>query len=106
MNPTPFGLRCWRTEPRRRSWPWWLGMLVLVVLNQPSWAQEGHKGEAPPARGAQPPVNRLAQETSPYLRQHAHNPVDWYPWGPEALERARRENMTCPPKTSPDVKLE
>jgi uncharacterized protein YyaL (SSP411 family) len=36
-------------------------------------------------------ANRLAQETSPYLQQHAHNPVDWYPWGPEALERARRE---------------
>ncbi|MBA3691308.1 MAG: thioredoxin domain-containing protein, partial [Actinobacteria bacterium] len=37
------------------------------------------------------PANRLAQETSPYLLQHAHNPVDWYPWGPEALERARAE---------------
>src|SRR5690606_16127818 len=36
-------------------------------------------------------TNRLAAETSPYLQQHAHNPVDWYPWGPEALERARRE---------------
>src|SRR5439155_3086741 len=36
--------------------------------------------------------NRLAQETSPYLLQHAGNPVDWYPWGPDALERARREN--------------
>ncbi len=36
------------------------------------------------------PANRLAGETSPYLLQHAHNPVDWYPWGPEALERARR----------------
>jgi len=34
-------------------------------------------------------VNRLAQETSPYLRQHADNPVDWYPWGPEALAAAR-----------------
>ena len=33
--------------------------------------------------------NRLARETSPYLLQHAHNPVDWYPWGPEALARAR-----------------
>jgi hypothetical protein len=32
--------------------------------------------------------NRLAAETSPYLLQHAHNPVDWYPWGPEALARA------------------
>src|SRR5690349_4327981 len=36
--------------------------------------------------------NRLAHETSPYLLQHAGNPVDWYPWGPEALERARRED--------------
>ncbi|MGA8050215.1 MAG: thioredoxin domain-containing protein [Burkholderiales bacterium] len=36
--------------------------------------------------------NRLAQQTSPYLQQHADNPVDWYPWGPEALARARDEN--------------
>ncbi|MBC7237118.1 MAG: thioredoxin domain-containing protein [Chloroflexi bacterium] len=36
--------------------------------------------------------NRLAEESSPYLRQHADNPVDWYPWGQEALERARRED--------------
>ncbi len=36
--------------------------------------------------------NRLSQETSPYLLQHAHNPVDWYPWGKEALARARQEN--------------
>ncbi len=35
--------------------------------------------------------NRLAKETSPYLLQHRDNPVDWYPWGPEALERARAE---------------
>ncbi|HYL87363.1 MAG TPA: thioredoxin domain-containing protein [Burkholderiales bacterium] len=37
-------------------------------------------------------MNRLAQETSPYLQSHAANPVDWYPWGAEALERARRED--------------
>jgi uncharacterized protein len=37
-------------------------------------------------------VNRLAQETSPYLLQHADNPVDWYPWGEEAFERARAED--------------
>ena len=37
-------------------------------------------------------VNRLAQETSPYLLQHADNPVDWYPWGDEALRRAREED--------------
>lgn len=37
-------------------------------------------------------TNRLANETSPYLRQHADNPVDWYPWGEEALRRAREED--------------
>ena len=37
-------------------------------------------------------TNQLIHETSPYLLQHAHNPVDWYPWCPEALERARRED--------------
>jgi hypothetical protein len=37
-------------------------------------------------------ANRLAQETSPYLLQHKDNPVDWYPWGEEALERARAED--------------
>jgi uncharacterized protein YyaL (SSP411 family) len=39
-------------------------------------------------------MNRLAQETSPYLLQHAENPVDWYPWGDEALRRARERD--CP----------
>jgi uncharacterized protein YyaL (SSP411 family) len=37
-------------------------------------------------------TNRLAGETSPYLLQHAHNPVDWYPWGEEALARSKRED--------------
>src|SRR3712207_4286545 len=37
-------------------------------------------------------TNRLAGETSPYLLQHAHNPVDWFPWGEEALGRARDED--------------
>ena len=37
-------------------------------------------------------TNHLIKETSPYLLQHAHNPVDWYPWDSEALERARRED--------------
>jgi uncharacterized protein len=55
--------------------------------------------EGPPARETTPVTsstkakhtNRLAGEKSPYLLQHAHNPVDWYPWGEEAFERARRE---------------
>src|SRR5881396_4170433 len=37
-------------------------------------------------------ANHLAKETSPYLLQHAKNPVDWYPWGAEALERAKQED--------------
>lgn len=37
-------------------------------------------------------TNRLAQESSPYLLQHAHNPVDWYPWGAEAFEKAKQED--------------
>ena len=40
---------------------------------------------------AEPRPNHLQDATSPYLQQHAYNPVDWYPWGPEALEKARRE---------------
>jgi uncharacterized protein YyaL (SSP411 family) len=47
---------------------------------------------APPPPGKQEqPVNRLAKETSPYLRQHQHNPVDWYPWGEEALKKAKAD---------------
>jgi len=41
---------------------------------------------------ARPAPNRLIDATSPYLRQHAHNPVDWYPWGEEALAKARDED--------------
>src|SRR3984957_18819514 len=43
--------------------------------------------DLPPAR-----ENRLARETSPYLLQHKHNPVDWWPWGPDALAEAKRTN--------------
>ena len=59
--------------------------LTAVKYTEPSVLQEG-SGEEP-----KPKENRLAQETSPYLLLHAHNPVDWYPWGPEALEKAKRE---------------
>ena len=50
----------------------------------------------PPAAGRRPRTSNSiptgsTQEKSPYLLQHAHNPVDWYPWGEEAFERARRE---------------
>jgi uncharacterized protein YyaL (SSP411 family) len=45
---------------------------------------------SPPA--TQRPANRLGKESSPYLLQHAHNPVDWFPWGPEAFAKAKKEN--------------
>src|SRR5688572_1150542 len=43
-------------------------------------------------KGTHKYTNRLAKEKSPYLLQHQHNPVDWYPWGEEASEKARKEN--------------
>src|SRR5262252_414218 len=47
---------------------------------------------AGPVKGDKPRhTNRLARETSPYLLQHAHNPVDWYPWGEEAFAKAKKE---------------
>ncbi len=46
---------------------------------------------AKPKVAKQHPANRLAKETSPYLLLHAHNPVDWYPWGEEALAKAKKE---------------
>jgi uncharacterized protein YyaL (SSP411 family) len=50
-----------------------------------------HTG-AEPTPAASEHTNRLAREKSPYLLQHGHNPVDWYPWGEEAFAKARREN--------------
>jgi uncharacterized protein YyaL (SSP411 family) len=63
--------------------------VLLVVVLAPRG--EGARGAEP--QDAKPPAhtNRLAKETSPYLLLHAHNPVDWYPWGEEALAKARQE---------------
>ena len=47
--------------------------------------------------------NRLINEKSPYLLQHAYNPVDWYAWGEEAFERARKENKPICPSAIPPV---
>src|SRR5262245_17457256 len=66
--------------------------LVIAVWSPPRTAR------TEPARtrhlnpdGSPRYTNRLAAEPSPYLRQHAHNPVDWYPWGDEAFAKARAE---------------
>ena len=71
--------------------------VACVVLV--SWCLGGLPGNTtateapvkPGATGRRQPANRLAHETSPYLLLHAQNPVDWFPWGPEALEKARTE---------------
>src|SRR5439155_11743479 len=68
-------------EPNMRGGP--LGSLILALL----WPLAMAVAAEPQQR-----ANRLSKETSPYLLQHAHNPVDWFPWGPEALDKARRED--------------
>lgn len=62
------------------------GVSLVIVL-----ALCSSKEAAEPMNSKEKP-NRLAQESSPYLLQHAHNPVDWYPWGAEAFEKAKKEN--------------
>jgi uncharacterized protein YyaL (SSP411 family) len=74
-------------EKGATNWPTAILALILSLMllgNTPALAA--------PAKSPNPRPNRLIRETSPYLRLHANNPVDWYPWGQEALERARREN--------------
>lgn len=70
-----------------------LGRSFLLYNNFPS----GKAKDKFPFRGGgvmnlHSKPNRLIAEKSPYLLQHAYNPVDWYPWGEEAFQKARREN--------------
>src|SRR5688572_12578057 len=69
--------------PAFPSQPMRLPLAVVVGLALSLAAAEPKKGTGP--------ANRLAKESSPYLLQHAHNPVDWYPWGSEAFEKAKKE---------------
>ena len=66
--------------------PFRFGILALTCL------VTSNRIVAGPAPGVSEHTNRLAQEKSPYLLQHSHNPVDWYPWGEEAFAKARRED--------------
>jgi len=74
---------------------------VFCFIRKDCSSEEGGKKMTSPPNASQetkekPPAaahtNRLADETSPYLLQHVHNPVNWYPWGKEALDRAKKEN--------------
>jgi uncharacterized protein YyaL (SSP411 family) len=68
-------------------------MLFRISLAAIAFAVQAAQGEEDPAAGkkGRQPTNRLAKETSPYLLLHAHNPVDWFPWGEEALAKAKAE---------------
>src|SRR4029450_1754031 len=66
--------------------PFRFGILALTCLMAPG------RIAAEPMPGVPEHTNRLTREKSPYLLQHAHNPVDWYPWGEDAFAKARREN--------------
>ncbi len=59
----------------------------ISTQSQKSQSAEPHEGTE-----KYPYTNRLIRAKSPYLLLHAHNPVDWYPWGNEAFEKARKEN--------------
>ena len=74
---------------------------LLVAACSPSYGRlsiEPTASASSPQESAMPRpeaarrANRLAHETSPYLLQHAHNPVDWQPWGPEAFAQAKAED--------------
>ena len=88
-------LRTWN-RLATESWACWRRMRGASVL-----ALSATLGVVPSVAALDPPgsnaangqeLNHLAGETSPYLRQHADNPVDWWPWGEEAFARARAEN--------------
>jgi hypothetical protein len=90
LDVAPRSLPAYRFQMRSGGFPFTAVILLWLSLNA--------------AFGAEPPdkegnlekqhshTNRLAHEKSPYLLQHQHNPVDWYPWGPEAFVKARQEN--------------
>lgn len=76
-----------------------IGLVVALASGCGASSDDGpvrqlvRKPVAPPADGSEAHVhtNQLVHETSPYLLQHAHNPVNWHPWGDEAFEKARKE---------------
>jgi uncharacterized protein len=68
------------------------GVQAIETSATPSEEPAAVPEHVPEAADKPTHTNKLIGETSPYLLQHAHNPVNWYPWGPEALQRAKDEN--------------
>ncbi|KAM7295907.1 spermatogenesis-associated protein 20 isoform X4 [Ixodes scapularis] len=87
----PRALRNGRLFSSLRTWPGRVSRRSPLAWCSPAMACSSSSVSAPTGGGAQGP-NRLAGEKSPYLLQHANNPVDWYPWGDEAIARAKSED--------------
>ncbi|TWT58119.1 Cellobiose 2-epimerase [Thalassoglobus neptunius] len=85
-----------RSSPR--SYGWGSVLAVLLVFTTSCGTRIGAESADSPAdeqenaKAGKRHQNRLIHESSPYLLLHAHNPVDWYPWGPEAFNKARAQN--------------
>jgi Protein of unknown function, DUF255 len=88
-------------------WPFFAGLGVLLAIaflqNFLSPAKAVPRKDSTAQATYSQHTNRLIHERSPYLLQHAHNPVDWYPWGEEAFAKARKETSrsSCPWATQP-----
>ena len=71
-------------------------VLLISVCNQSSavmaQVQKSEPKQESVQNGEHRHTNHLIHETSPYLLQHAHNPINWHAWGPEAFEKAKKEN--------------
>ncbi len=85
MLGTPAYAAWMRRVSRLSTYTFLISCVLLTGLSGPGCDSRPDPFRPDPSR------NRLADEISPYLRSHAHNPVDWYPWGREAIDRARRE---------------
>jgi hypothetical protein len=88
---------------RYRQPPWRHAATVTLVigvgvalLDFPAAAEDASRPTVPGTAPGAPYkfTNRLIESNDPYLLLHAHNPVDWYPWGPEAFAKAKKENTS------------
>ncbi|BDS10732.1 thioredoxin domain-containing protein [Aureispira anguillae] len=72
--------------------PYYLYLLVYLLSVSVTSCAQKHSNKATKETASHPYTNALIHESSPYLLQHAHNPVQWYPWGEKALNKAKQEN--------------
>src|SRR5947207_1152774 len=75
-------------EPRRWNL---MSLKILMLLSALLVTGSDQPASNPPKADKKRPSNHLAGESSPYLLMHAHNPVNWYPWGAEAFAKAKKE---------------